>query len=220
MERLTPLAASFLDAEDEDGTASLAIGSFAVFEGPAPTFEELVASLEKRLPLIPKYRQKLRTVPFDLAAPAWVDDPEFDLRWHVRNTALPSPGGDEEIGRLVSRVMTRRMDRSHPLWEYWFCEGLSGGRWAMLSKLHHSMVDGVSGTDLYRLVLDTSRTPPPPVTVDVRVPEPPLSRTSFLGLAIRESALSPARSVRTAVGAVASPRRLVRRASQTARGAG
>ena len=93
MERLTPLATTFLDAEDVDPRASLAIGSLAVFEGPAPAFEEFVESIAGRLPLIPRYRQRLRTVPFDLAAPCWVDDPHFDLRWHVRNTALPAPGG-------------------------------------------------------------------------------------------------------------------------------
>src|SRR5664279_2355149 len=149
MERLNALSTTFLESEDHDGTVSMAIGSLAIFEGPAPAFEEFVSSLQGRLSLMPKYRQKLRFVPFKLAAPAWVDDPDFDLRWHVRNTALPAPGGRDEIGRLMSRVMTRRMDRSRPLWEYWFCEGLEGGRWALLSKLHHSMVDGVSGTDLY-----------------------------------------------------------------------
>ena len=102
MERLTPLATAFLDAEDVDPRASLAIGSLAVFAGPAPSYDEFVDLIAGRLPLIPRYRQRLRTVPFDLAAPAWVDDPDFDIRWHVRNTALPSPGGRDEIGRLVS----------------------------------------------------------------------------------------------------------------------
>ena len=129
MERLTPLAAGFLEAEDVDPTASLAIGSFAIFEGPAPDFEEFVRSIAGRLPLLPRYRQKLRSVALGLAAPAWVDDPDFDLHWHIRSTALPSPGGRGEIERLLSRVMSRRMDRNRPLWEYWFCEGLEDGRW-------------------------------------------------------------------------------------------
>ena len=159
MDRLTPLAASFLQAEDVDPTASLAIGSIAVFDGPTPDFEEFLAGIRGRLPLIPRYRQRLRQVPLGLAAPAWVDDPGFDLRWHVRSTALPAPGGDEQLASLFSRVMTRRMDRSRPLWEYWFIEGLAGGRWGLLSKLHHSLVDGVSGTDLYQLVLDPTPDP-------------------------------------------------------------
>ncbi|MEO5661958.1 MAG: wax ester/triacylglycerol synthase domain-containing protein [Nocardioides sp.] len=162
MERLTPLSAAFLEAEaeDVDGTASLAIGSCAIFAGPAPTYDEFVGAIAGRLSLIPRYRQKLRRAPLDLAAPAWVDDTDSDVRWHIRNTALPAPGGRDEIARLMSRVMSRRMDRSRPLWEYWFCEGLAGGRWALLSKIHHSMVDGVSGTDLYHLVLDPTATPP------------------------------------------------------------
>ena len=178
MERLTPLAAAFLEAEDADPAASLAIGSFAVFEGPAPDFGDFVEAIGGRLPLIPRYRQKLRTVPLSLATPAWVDDPRFDLRWHIRNTALPAPGGPAEIGRLMSRVMTRRMDRNRPLWEYWFCEGLADGRWALLSKIHHSMVDGVSGTDLYRLVLDPTAEPGAPVA-DEWQPEPPAGSIRF-----------------------------------------
>ncbi|MDP2772208.1 MAG: wax ester/triacylglycerol synthase family O-acyltransferase, partial [Nocardioides sp.] len=161
MERLTPLSAAFLEAENVDPTASLAIGSLAVFEGPAPDFDEFVATIEGRLPLIPRYRQRLRNVPFDLAPPAWVDDPEFDVRAQVRRVALPAPGGRTEIGELMSREMAVPMDRSKPLWEYIFVEGLPDERWALLSKVHHSMVDGVSGTDIYRLVLDAGPEPGP-----------------------------------------------------------
>jgi WS/DGAT/MGAT family acyltransferase len=217
MERLTPLATAFLDAEDVDPRASLAIGSLAIFAGPAPQFEEFVALIAGRLPLIPRYRQKLRTVPLNLAAPAWVDDPHFDLRWHLRNTALPSPGGPEEIGRLVSRVMSRRMDRDRPLWEYWFCEGLADGRWALLSKLHHSLVDGVSGTDLYRLVLDPTSTPRPPVP-DTWTPPPAPSPLSAWAGAARDLAASPLPVARAVVGSLTRPRDLVRRTGDTALG--
>ncbi|WP_151081864.1 WS/DGAT/MGAT family O-acyltransferase [Nocardioides cynanchi] len=218
MERLTPLAAAFLEAEDADGAASLAIGSFAIFEGPAPDFDAFVSAIAGRLPLIPRYRQKLRRVPLDLAAPAWVDDPDFDLRWHVRNTALPAPGGPPEIGRLMSRVMTRRMDRSRPLWEYWFCEGLEGGRWALLSKIHHCMVDGVSGTDLYRLVLDATPEPGTAVADDWR-PERPRHTLVFTAQAARHLAGAPLDAGRAVAHALATPRQLVRTTRQTARGA-
>lgn len=217
MDRLTPLADAFLEAEDEDSRASLAIGSLAVFAGPAPSFEDFVHAIEGRLPLIPRYRQKLRTAPLHLAAPAWIDDPDFDVRWHVRNTALPAPGGRAEIGRLMSRVMTQRMDRSRPLWEYWFCEGLSGGRWALLSKLHHSMVDGVSGTDLYRLVLDPGPDPRAPV-VDTWRPAPPQSRLSFTARAMWDSARAPAAGARAFGAALGAPRRLSRRSGRTVKG--
>jgi WS/DGAT/MGAT family acyltransferase len=217
MERLTPLATAFLDAEDVDPRASLAIGSLAVFEGPAPPFEEFVELIAGRLALIPRYRQKLRTVPLGLAAPAWVDDPDFDIRWHIRNTALPHPGGPQEIGRLMSRVMSRRMNRDRPLWEYWFCEGLPDGRWALLSKLHHSVVDGVSGTDLYQLVLDPTRTPRPPVP-DTWVPADEPSTLSVTAQAAWELATSPVPAVRAVAGSLADPRRLARLTAETARG--
>ncbi|MGN6130751.1 MAG: wax ester/triacylglycerol synthase domain-containing protein, partial [Nocardioidaceae bacterium] len=190
MDRLTPLATAFLDAEDVDPKASLAIGSFAIFAGPAPTYDEFVSAIAGRLPLIPRYRQRLRRLPLDLAPPAWVDDPRFDIRWHIRGTALPRPGGPEEIGRFLSRVMTARMDRSRPLWEYWFVEGVGGGRWALLSKLHHCLVDGVSGTDIYRLVLDPTPTPGPAVP-DAWTPAPP-STLAFGTAAVRDLAGSPA----------------------------
>ncbi len=217
MDRLTPLAAAFLEAEDVDETASLAIGSFAVFEGPTPSFEDFVQGIEGRLPLIPRYRQKLRRVAFDLAAPAWVDDPDFDLRWHIRRTALPAPGGRQEIQNLFSRVMTRRMDRGRPLWEYWFCEGLSGGRWGLISKMHHSMVDGVSGTDLYQLVLDTTPSPAEPVPDDWR-PTPPASSLAFTTSAVLDLAASPLRAARAATSALTAPVRLARTAAVSAQG--
>jgi len=219
MDRLTPLSDAFLEAENGDSTASLAIGSFAVFAGPAPPFEDFVRGIEERLPLVPRYRQKLRGTPFGLAAPAWVDDPDFDLRWHIRNTALPSPGGQAEIGRLLSRVMTRRMDRSRPLWEYWFCEGLPGGQWGLLSKLHHCLADGVSGTDLYRLVLDSSPDPHSrPHIVDEWQPAPPQSTLSFTAQGLWDSATAPAAGVRAFGAALGAPRRLAQLTLQTVTG--
>ena len=154
MDRLNPLDAQFIDAEDEDRHTSMAIASIAVFEGPAPSYDEVLAHLAGRLPLVPRYRQKLRTVPLRLGRPVWVDDPHFDLRYHVRRTALPKPGGDKQLSQLMARVMSQRLDRDYPLWEYWLVEGLAHRRWALISKIHHSMVDGVSGTDLYRVICD------------------------------------------------------------------
>jgi diacylglycerol O-acyltransferase len=217
MDHLTPLADAFLEAEREDRKASLAIGSFAVFAGPAPPFEDFLRLIEGRLSLVPRYRQKLRTAPLGLAAPAWVDDPDFDVRWHIRNTALPSPGGDAEIGRLMSRVMTRRMDRDRPLWEYWFCEGLADGRWGLLSKLHHCMVDGVSATDLFRLLLDVSPEPVSPVA-DEWHPAPRESTLSFSAHALWDLLRTPAAGARAIGAALAAPGRLTLQAAQTAIG--
>ncbi|GEP35591.1 putative diacyglycerol O-acyltransferase tgs1 [Nocardioides szechwanensis] len=204
MERLTPLSAAFLEAENVDPLASLAIGSLAVFEGPAPDFYDFVKTIEGRLPLIPRYRQRLRNVPFDLAPPAWVDDPEFDVRNQVRRVALPAPGGRAEIGELMSREMAVPMDRSNPLWEYLFVEGLEGGQWALLSKVHHSMVDGVSGTDIYRLVLDAGPEPSPSVP-DTWVPEAPVSEVEFTMAALRDLAASPGHLAGAAVRGLRRP---------------
>lgn len=218
MQRLTPLSAAFLQAEDEDQTATMAIASAAVFEGPAPSHDDFVAHIAGRLPLVPRFRQKVRTIPLDLGAPVWVDDPATDVAWHVRRTALPAPGGPEELYRLVGRVMSARMDRSRPLWEYWVAEGLADGRWAVLQKVHHCMVDGVSGTALYDVVFDTS-SEPRPLLPDTWQPQPSPSTLSLTASAARELALAPIDVARTAGSLLRSPRTLARRTRQTAQGA-
>ena len=159
MEYLSPLDAAFLDAEDADRHASLAIASVAVLEGPPPSQEEFIATIRGRLPLVPRYRQKARRLPLDLGQPVWVDDHRFDLAYHVRRTALPAPGDQAALHRLVARIMSQRLDRDRPLWECWVIEGLADGRWAVLSKVHHCMADGVSGNELYRIIFDASPEP-------------------------------------------------------------
>lgn len=216
-ERLTPLSAAFLHSEDEDAATTMAIASVAVFEGPPPRFEDFRAAIAGRLPLVPRYRQRLRTIPFDLGPPVWVDDPAFDLGWHTRNTALPAPGGRAELARLVARVMAQRMDRERPLWEYWFCEGLEGNRWALISKLHHALVDGVSGTDLYRVILDATPQPQPQVPDEWR-PQPMPSTMALTVRSVRDLALSPVTGARDAAGLLRSPLELVRRVGRTGRG--
>src|SRR5215510_14532967 len=132
MDRLSPLDASFLHIEDD--VNHMHIGSVGIFEGPPPTYDQLTSTIGGRLALVSRYR------------PVWVDDPHFNIEYHVRHTALPEPGGDAELRRLVGRVMSQRLDRSKPLWEIWMVEGVDDGRWAMVSKVHHCLVDGVSGT--------------------------------------------------------------------------
>jgi diacylglycerol O-acyltransferase len=194
------LAAAFLHAEDVDPDASLAIGSLAVFAGPAPDFAEFRAAIGGRLPLVPRYRQRVHRSVLDLAAPAWVDDPDFDLRRHVRHTTLRAPGGRDEIARLMSRIMVRRLDRRRPLWEYWYVDGLADGRWALLSKVHHSVVDGVSGTDLYHLLLDPTPEPGGPVP-DTWSPRPPAAGAVAAADALRSLVTAPADAVRRLVAA-------------------
>jgi diacylglycerol O-acyltransferase len=108
-----------------------------------------------KLPLLSRYRQRVRFVPGQLGRPVWVDDAHFNLAYHVRHSALPPPGGEEELRDPMGRLMAVELDRHRPLWEV--IEGLAGGRWALISKVHHCMVDGISGTDLMVQLLDSSR---------------------------------------------------------------
>ena len=216
-EHLTPLSAWFLQAEDEDPTTVMAIASTAVFEGSPPTQEELLTHFAGRIPLVTRYRQRVRRVPLDLGPPVWEDDPHPDLSWHLRRTALPAPGGDAELHRLVARVMSQRMDRSRPLWEYWLVEGLEGGRWALLQKVHHCVVDGVSGTELYRVVYDPDPRPRPPV-VDRWTPAPPAGTLALTAGAALGLAAAPVRGLAALAPLLRSPRALGRTAVQTVRG--
>jgi diacylglycerol O-acyltransferase len=146
VEHLTTLDAGFLEAEDSDRHVSLAIGGLAVMEGPVPDHASLVSMLAERVSEIPRFTQLVRTHPLDLAAPEWVDDPQFDLAHHVHRIALPQPGDDTALYRVVADIMERRLDRDRPLWESWTIEGLAENRWAVLTKLHHCMADGISAT--------------------------------------------------------------------------
>ena len=148
--------------------ATCTSGRWRSSKGPPLHYESVRAMVESKLPLVPRYRQKVRFVPLGLGRPVWVDDPHFNLIYHLRQTALPTPGGNEELRNLVGRVMSQQLDRSKPLWEMWVVEGLDAGRWALLSKVHHCMVDGVSGTDLLAVMLDQARDPaPPPASEDL-----------------------------------------------------
>jgi WS/DGAT/MGAT family acyltransferase len=217
MERLKPMDAQFVDAENEDRHASFAIASVALFEGPAPGYDEFCSSVERRLPLVPIYRRKLREVPFRLGPPVWVDDPDFDLRYHIRHTALPAPGGDAQLSKLIARVMAQRLDRDFPLWEYWLVDGLADGCWALISKVHHCMVDGVSGTDLYRVIFDLSPEPSPLPAAEISpVPAEPTG-LALAGSALVDLLARPARGAIALADALTRPRQAIGQVSQTAR---
>src|SRR3954453_13498744 len=149
---MSPTDAGFYYAESEN--TPLHVGSVAVFDGPAPSYGDLVRLLLSKLPLVPRYRQRVREVPLSLGRPMWIDDPHFQILYHVRHTAVPSPGSDEQLRNLAGRVLGQRLDMSKPLWELWLVEGLADNRWAIISKVHHCMVDGVAGTDLMQLMFD------------------------------------------------------------------
>ncbi len=215
MQTMSPLDASFLHIED--AVTHMHIGSVGIFEGPAPQRGEVRAAVAARLPQVPRYRQKVRFVPLTLGRPAWVDDPYFNLDYHVRRTALPAPGGDEELRNLVGRVMSQQLDRSKPLWEMWVAEGLDDGRWALISKTHHCMVDGVSATDLLSVILSTERDPETPEGEAWRA-EPEPSAAALIGHSLALRAASPYEVVRTGLAAVRGPRRVLSKAVDTTRG--
>ena len=154
MDRLTSVDASFL-AQEREGS-HMHIGSVLLFEGPAPDPAEFTAHVAGRLHLVPRYRQKLSFPRFELGRPLWVDDPNFNIAYHARHTALPAPGSIDQLRLLVGRVFSQRLDRSKPLWEMWLVEGLEDGHFAVLNKTHHSLVDGVSGSDLTAVMFDVS----------------------------------------------------------------
>ncbi len=155
LDRLSSIDAGFLHME-EDG-AHMHIGALGVFEGRAPSIEAFRAHIDARLPRLPRYRQRIQEMPLGTGRPLWVEDTTFRLEFHVRHTALPPPGSERELLTLVDRVVGQRLDRTKPLWEMWLVEGLEDGRWAIISKTHHAMVDGVSGVDLLTVLFDVER---------------------------------------------------------------
>ena len=215
MQRLSPQDSSFLHLEDD--VSHMHIGSVAILEGPSPGYEAVARMVSAHLPSIPRYRQRVHFVPIALGRPVWVDDPHFNLGYHLRRTALPPPGGDAELRNLVGRVMSQQLDRGKPLWEMWIVEGLSEGRWGFITKLHHCMVDGVSGAELMAVVLDTERDPELPVSADWQPERQPLGAELAIK-ALAGRAVSPYEQLRAARSAVRSPGRLARTAAETAHG--
>jgi diacylglycerol O-acyltransferase len=220
MEELSPLDAGFLEAEDGDEHASLAIASVAIAAGPAPPQDELLEAIASRLRFIPRYRQRIRRMPLNLGPPVWVDDHAFDLSYHVRRTALPAPGDERALCRLVARIMSQRLDHDRPLWECWVIEGLSEGEWAVLLKVHHCMVDGLAGTRLLGLIFDAANdagdAPPEPDAGWDPEPEPSTADLFLrsLGAILR----SPAAQWRLFNQGLRSPMMLARSAYATSRG--
>lgn len=164
LEPLSTLDAAFLHREDARN--QMHIGVLALFEGEPPAYDDLLEHIRRSLHLAPRYRQRPAAPPWQSGRPVWIEDPRFNLSYHLRHTALPPPGGEEELLRLCGRVFSQQLDRTKPLWEIWLVEGLSGGRFALLAKTHAALVDDVAGIDLMTVLFDTEADAPPR-------PEPP-----------------------------------------------
>jgi diacylglycerol O-acyltransferase / wax synthase len=210
-DRLTALDTAFLHLED-DSTAHMHVASVMVFEGTAPTPEELVQHVLGRLHLVPRYRQRLADVPFGQGRPVWTDDPHFNPYYHIRHTALPQPEDEAALKRLSGRLFSQRLDRSKPLWEIWLVDRMAGGRFALIAKTHHALVDGISGVDITTVLFDTNPEPHP----SSRPPEPWTARplpgqAKLLGEALLERTTVPGEMTRGARALLRRPRRALGR---------
>ena len=158
LDRLTPVDASFL--HQEGPVSHMHIGGVTIMEGPPPSMGEFLRQIRRRLHLVPRYRHKLAYTALDSGRPVWIDDPSFNLEYHIRHTALPAPGQWEQLQELTARIFSQQLDRSKPLWEMWLIEGLEEDRFALITKTHHSLIDGIAGVDLATVLFDLSPEPP------------------------------------------------------------
>jgi diacylglycerol O-acyltransferase len=218
-DRLSALDVAFLDLE-RGGPSHMHVASVMIFRGEAPARRELVEHVQGRLHLVPRYRQRLAFVPLGQGRPTWVDDPHFNAYYHIRNTALPAPADERALKELVGYVCSQRLDRHRPLWEIWLVERLAGGRFAMIAKAHHALVDGISGVDITTVLLDGAPAPDgapaagsdhphgggPPRWVARPLP----GRVKLLGDALLERALLPGEVAREANAIARAPRRALR----------
>jgi diacylglycerol O-acyltransferase / wax synthase len=208
-DRLTAQDASFLHVES--GNAPMHVGSLGIFEG-APfldsmgrfRLEEVRARVASRLHLVPRFRKRLASVPLRQGRPVWVDDDTFDIAYHVRLTALPKPGTDDQLLGLMARLQAQALDRRRPLWELWFVEGLESGRVAIIQKTHHALVDGISGVDVATVILDLDADTPA-IAAPAWIPEPNPNAVKLLADTWLERATQPAELVRSARAALRGP---------------
>jgi diacylglycerol O-acyltransferase len=216
-DRLQPLDVSFLYLEG--ATTPMHVGGVAIFEPPSDGFDydKFVDLIEHRISLVPRYRQKIKSVPGHLANPVWVDDSDFDLGYHVRRSALPRPGSDEQLRELVARVQSRPLDRQRPLWEMYLVEGLADGRFAVIHKTHHAMVDGISAIDIGQVILDSTPVPRG-VPDDLWMPRPEPASAALLVEAIGEIIRRPTAVADTIRIGLADARTVASRVSSTVGG--
>jgi diacylglycerol O-acyltransferase / wax synthase len=169
-------AADRASLQAERGSVSMAVAGLLVFEeGPGFAHEALEERLLSRLHILPRYRQRLQDPPVGLLGnPVWVDDDSFDVHWHLRRTTLPAPGDRTQLEALMAREMSRRLDRSRPLWEMTVVEGIEGGRTGLLARMHHALVDGVAALDVGTVMLD-----PTPEPMEIPAPDQPWEPRSY-----------------------------------------
>ncbi len=170
MERMSTLDAGFFFAEHAN--VPMHLGALAVFDGPAPSYQELVDLYAAKLSRVRRYRQVVRTAPLQMFRPAWADDEQFEIGHHIRHAEVAKPGQAPQVHALAGQIYAQPLDRSRPLWEAWLLDGIEAGRWAILSKVHHCMVDGIGGADLMAEVFEPRPDAGPPAQPAAWQPEP------------------------------------------------
>jgi WS/DGAT/MGAT family acyltransferase len=209
--RLSALDASFLHLEKAG--ARLHVASVTVFDGPTPPYDELLDHIEARLHLVPRFRQRLAEIPLDQGRPVWVDDPHFNLRYHLRHAGLPAPGSEEQLKNLSGRVFAQRLDRTKPLWELLLVDGVHDERFALIAKSHHALVDGISAVDITTILFDPTPDAPAPAGPRRTWSARPLpTNAQLLSDALLERATRPRELVRSARALVRAPRDVARNA--------
>ena len=216
LDRLTATDASFLT--NESPSSHMHIGGILVFEGPPPSYVDLVEHVRGRLDMVPRFRQRLATPPLEAGRPLWVDDVNFNLAYHVRHTALPDPGGEAQLQRLTARVFSQQLDRSKPLWEMWLVQGLELDRFAILTKTHHAMVDGISGVDIGTVLFDVEPVPQPSSGGDTWKPAPAPGSIDLIARGATDLAAAPVKLAERVAAAARRPEAAARRVGEALEG--
>ncbi|MDO9353693.1 MAG: wax ester/triacylglycerol synthase family O-acyltransferase [Solirubrobacteraceae bacterium] len=218
LDQLSATDAGFLHQEDD--AALMHIGAIAICEGPPPELADVLDSVRMRIHLVPRYRQRLHYPPREAGRPYWIDDESFDIEDHIRHTALPSPGNEEELMKLAARIFSQRLDRGRPLWELWIVEGLEEGRFALISKTHHALIDGVSGVDLATVLCTLGPEMPEEPDLKPWSPKPQPGAGELFGRSAQNTAKEIIGAATGALRAVSQPEKAARTARDVARGFG
>jgi WS/DGAT/MGAT family acyltransferase len=218
MDRLSSVDVSFLT--NESTSSHMHVGGILIFEGPPPSYDDLCDHIRGRLHLVPRFRQKLANPPVQTGRPFWVDDPNFNLTYHVRHSALPEPGSEELLRKMAARVFSQQLDRTKPLWELWLVQGLTRKRFALITKTHHALVDGVSGVDIATVLFDAKPVPEPAEPEDDWAPDPEPSGASLAAKGVQGLLGTPLHLARRVEKAVRHPRATAHRLTEAAEGVG
>ena len=218
MDRLSSIDVSFLT--NETGSSHMHVGGILIFEGPPPSYDDLLDHVRSRLHLVPRFRQKLATPPLQTGRPFWVDDPAFNLEYHLRHSALPSPGSEDQLRRTAGRIFSQQLDRTKPLWELWLVQGLTRKRFALISKTHHALVDGIAGVDIATVLFDIQPVPEPAEPDHDWIPRPEPSGVTMAAKGLEGLLTAPLRLARRAERAVERPQATARQVAEALEGLG